>query len=201
MRISAVFFDIGGVLEANPATGWPERWAGRLAIDLEVFEHLVSSAGQPGTTGGRTLDEIEAVTAARLGIDRGTTTELMEDMWAEYVGTLNGELADYFTSLRPRYRTGMLSNSFVGAREREQQAHGLEDMCDVIVYSHEAGFVKPDAQIYLIACERLDVAPHEAVLLDDVQENIDGAVAVGMNGIGYRDNNQAIAELNALLGD
>ena len=44
----------------------------------------------------------------------------------------------------------MLSNSFVGAREREQQAHGLEDMCDVIVYSHEAGFVKPDAQIYLM---------------------------------------------------
>jgi putative hydrolase of the HAD superfamily len=125
----------------------------------------------------------------------------MEDMWTEYVGTLNTELVDYFTLLRPRYTTAMLSNSFVGAREREQQAHGLEDMCDVIVYSHEEGFRKPEPQIYLIACKRLGVAPNEAILLDDVQENVGGAIAVGMHAITYRDNHQAITELNVLLSD
>ncbi|HEY1519004.1 MAG TPA: hypothetical protein VGF91_21415 [Solirubrobacteraceae bacterium] len=68
----------------------------------------------------------------------------MDDIWAEYLGTLNQHIADYFASLRPAYRTSILSNSLVGAREREQAAYGFEDMCDVVVYSHEIGLSKPD---------------------------------------------------------
>ena len=67
----------------------------------------------------------------------------MDDVWREYVGMLNTELADYFARLRPAYMTGIVSNSFVGAREREQEAHRLSDLCDVIVYSHEEGCLKP----------------------------------------------------------
>src|SRR6202044_284443 len=121
-----------------------------------------------------------------------TIAELMEDMWTEYVGTLNRELVEYFVRLRPRYKTGMLSDSFVGAREREQAAHALQDMCDVIVYSHEEGYVKPDARMYRIVCDRLEVAPGAAVLLDDVQTNVDGAISAGMLAIAYSSNDQAI---------
>ena len=121
----------------------------------------------------------------------------MSDVWAEYVGTLNQELADHFGSLRPRYKTGLLSNSFVGAREREQAAYGFESLCDVIVYSHEVGYLKPDPRIYWAACERLGVSPETTVLLDDVQINVDGARAVGMRAITFTDNRQAIADLQA----
>jgi putative hydrolase of the HAD superfamily len=122
----------------------------------------------------------------------------MNDAWAEHVGTLNEELAAYFTSLRPRFRTAMVSNSFVGAREREQDLYGFEDMCDVIVYSHEVGVMKPDGRIYRITCERLGARPEETVLLDDVQQNVDGARATGMQAITFIDNRQAIADLQKL---
>ncbi len=112
----------------------------------------------------------------------------MDDAWGEYVGSLNEELADYFARLRPRYKTGILTNSFVGAREREQEAHGFGDMCDVIVYSHEEGCLKPDPRIYRVVCDRLRVAPNAAVLLDDVQANVNGAHAVGMRGITFASN-------------
>ena len=72
-------------------------------------------------------------------------------------------------------------------------------MCDVIVYSHEVGLLKPDARIYHLVCDLLDVAPEEAVLLDDVQENVDGAKAVGMRGITFANNAQAIADLETHL--
>ena len=74
-------------------------------------------------------------------------------------------------------------------------------MCDVIVYSHEEGCLKPDPRIYRIVCDRLDVAPAAAVFLDDAQENVEGARAVGMAGITFATNAQAISELNALLMD
>lgn len=50
-----------------------------------------------------------------------------------------------------RGKTAILSNSFVGAREREreQAAHGFHEMCDVIVYSHEVGCLKPEAKMAL----------------------------------------------------
>jgi epoxide hydrolase-like predicted phosphatase len=200
MSIQAVIFDIGGVLEINPTTGWPERWARRLGMKPDRFERLMSAAGTPGAIATQGLSEIERRTALALSIDQHTVTELMDDMWTEYLGTLNRELVDYFSRLRPRYKTGMLSNSFVGAREREQEAHGFEDLCDVIVYSHEQGCQKPNPRIYRIICDRLNVAPNTAVLLDDVQENVDGAVAAGMRAVTYRSNDQAIADLNTLLG-
>jgi putative hydrolase of the HAD superfamily len=197
--IEAVIFDIGDVLEVNPRTGWPERWARRLSIDLDEFERRLGALWGPGSTGDRTLAEIEAATAKPFGLDDAMLRALMNDVWKEYVGTLNLELVDYFRGLRPRYKTGMLSNSFVGAREREQAAYQLADLCDVIVYSHEEGCRKPESRIYRIVCERLQVAAEAAVLVDDLQENVDGAAAISMHAITFRDNAQTIADLEALL--
>jgi putative hydrolase of the HAD superfamily len=124
---------------------------------------------------------------------------MMDDAWAEYVGTLNIELTRYFSGLRPRYRTGIVSNSFVGARERELALYGFEELCDTIVYSHEVGVMKPDPAIYLIACRRLDVTPGEVVFLDDVPANVQAAAELGMTAITFLSTDQAIAELQRLL--
>lgn len=199
MPIEAVIFDIGDVLEINPRTGWPGRWASCLHMDVAVFERCLDAIWGPGSVGRSTLEEIERQTAAALGLDQAALTGLMDDAWSEYVGSLNQELADYFSRLRPRYKTGILSNSFVGAREREQAAYRFADMCDVIVYSHEEGCLKPDPRIYRIVCDRLGVAPEAAVLLDDVQANVDGARAVGMRAVTFATNDQAITEIQALL--
>lgn len=199
VAVRAVIFDIGNVLEVNPPTGWRGRWADRLRIDADHFESCLDRIWNPGRTGAATLAEIEQQTADAFDLDRGTVAALMQDAWAEYVGTLDQELADYFVSLRPHYRTAMLSNSFVGAREREQEAHGFHEMCDLIVYSHEVGLLKPDLRIYDLVCDLLDVVPEQAVLLDDLQENVDGAKAAGMRGITFANTAQAIADLQTLL--
>ncbi len=199
VAIRAVVFDIGDVLEVNPRTGWAERWASRLHMSVGQFEQRLYPVWASGPTGRATLEEIELEIAAALDLDDSALTELMGDVWAEYVGTLNHPLADYFARLRPRYKTGIVSNSFVGAREREQEAHGLGDICDVVVYSHEEGYLKPDPELYRITCDRLQVAPQHAVLLDDVEANVAGARAFGMHAITFRNNDQAIYDLEALL--
>jgi epoxide hydrolase-like predicted phosphatase len=197
--VRAVVFDIGGVLEVNPATGWVERWAVRLGLAADELAHRIDRLFSGGDIGAVTLAEIERRTADALDLDDGALLELMNDVWAEYLGSLNGPLAEYFRSLRPSFRTGMLSNSFVGAREREQDAYRFQDMCDTIVYSHEVGHLKPEPAAYGIVCERLGVAPGEVLFLDDVQANVDGACAVGMRAITFLDTRQAISNLEAQL--
>ena len=197
--IQAVIFDIGGVLEVNPRTGWARQWATRLKMDAAEFERRLDAIWSPGSIGAAGLEAIERQTAAAFGLDEAVLQALMSDAWSEYVGSLNRDLTAYFTGLRPRYKTGILSNSFVGAREREQAAYGFEDICDALVYSHEEGCLKPDPRIYRTVCDRLEVAPEAAVFLDDVQTNVEGARAVGMAAVRFSSNARAIAELEALL--
>ncbi len=199
MPIEAVVFDIGGVLEVNPRTGWVERWAERLDLTPDEFEKRLDVLWRGGDTGTVTLAEIESRTADALGLDGTALRELMSDAWEEYIGVLNRPLAEYFTKLRPRFRTGILSNSFVGAREREEDAYGFQDLCDTIVYSHEVGCLKPDPLIYRIVCERLGVAAGEVLFLDDVDANVDAARALGMRAITFINTEQAIADVEAHL--
>jgi epoxide hydrolase-like predicted phosphatase len=199
MTIHAVVFDIGGVLEFTPATGWQQRWASALDTDLAEFEARLAAIWRLGSVGAATLEEIERRTSEALSLDRAQTLGLLDDAWTEYLGSLNQQLATYFAGLRPRYRTGILSNSFVGARDLEQAAYGFQDMCDVVVYSHEEGVMKPEPRFYRLVCERLGVAPADTVFLDDVQTCVDGALAVGMKAVRFVDTDQAIAEINRLL--
>jgi HAD superfamily hydrolase (TIGR01509 family) len=87
----------------------------------------------------------------------------------------------------------------VGAREKERERYGFEEMTDVIVYSHESGTAKADPAIYRLVCERLDVEPEHAVFVDDHERAVAGARVIGMTGVLFRDNAQVIAELESLL--
>jgi hypothetical protein len=126
VAIGAVVFDIGGVLEITPPTGWQQRWADELALSVDELEQRIGSLWGPGEIGAASLTVIERQTADALGLESQQLQRLTDDIWAEYLGTLNEPLARYFDGLRPRFRTGILSNSLVGAREREQSAYGLQ---------------------------------------------------------------------------
>jgi putative hydrolase of the HAD superfamily len=197
--VKAVIFDIGGVLEINPRTGWQERWAARLGLEPKELHRRLDPVWSRGDIGEVTLAEVEQQTARLLHLTSADLRAFMDDLWQEYLGTLNEELARYFAGLRSRYRTAIISNSFVGAREREQAAYGFEDMCDVVVYSHEEGMKKPDPRIYEIACRKLQIEPAEAVFLDDMPINVEGAARMGMTAVRFIDNQQATAALEIRL--
>jgi putative hydrolase of the HAD superfamily len=194
-----VIFDIGGVLEITPRTGWEKRWEQSLGLGPGVLVEKLRSVWMDGDVGKITYEEVEDKTRDILGLDQAQLDEFMGDLWDEYLGTLNVELAQYFAGLRPRYRTGIISNSFVGAREREQERYGFGDMCDYIVYSHEVGVKKPNPRIYEIACERLGVQPGEMIFVDDVPQAIEAAREAGIHGVVFRDTAQTIADIQSII--
>lgn len=199
MTIRAVVFDIGGVLEINPERVAPQRWEARLGLPAGAISERLSDIWTGGSIGTVGLNEVEQAVTGRLGMDDQQLAEFMGDLWREYLGTANTELIEYARQLRPEYRTGIVSNSFVGAREREQAAYGFEVLVDEIVYSHEAGLLKPDPRIYALICERLDVVPEDMVFLDDSELCAAGARDASIHAIVYQNNVQAIADINALL--
>jgi putative hydrolase of the HAD superfamily len=197
--IRAVILDIGGVLEYTPPTGHTAAWEAELGLAEGELDRRMLDVWRGGSLGTISEEEVHAAIVARLGLSPADLDRFLAGVWEEYLGSPNTELVAWFAGLRPRYRTGIVSNSFVGARERESERYGFEDLTDTIVYSHEVGVAKPDPAIYLLACDRLGVRPEEVVFLDDREPAVEGARAVGMSAVLYRDNAQAIGEVERLL--
>jgi len=203
VAVRAVVFDIGGVLERPTDTDLDGRWERRLGLEPGEFFARLRRSGLGGAANLGRVSTIEfGLALGKLyGLDQPTTGELLEDLWDWYVGELNTEVTDYFQSLRPRYRTAILSNAAAGGRREEQARYGFDAMADLSVYSYEVGIEKPDPRIYLLTCERLAVHPSEAVMVDDAKANMMAAHEVGMRAVLFQRTAQVITDVEACLAD
>lgn len=199
MSIRGIVFDIGGVLENNPRLGIDEKWEALLGLQPGELLGRMGDVFRGGSVGTVSLEAVHQALRDNLGMSEAEVGAYMEEVWKEYVGTPNSELIGYFRSLRPRFQTAILSNSFVGAREREEALYHFGEMCDFIVYSHEVGMSKPDPRIFALTCERLGLRPNEVIFLDDVGGHINAAGEFGIHGILFRNNAQAIAEIEVCI--
>jgi putative hydrolase of the HAD superfamily len=69
---------------------------------------------------------------------------------------------------------------------------------DEYVLSYELKLLKPDPAIYLEAARLAGTKPKECVFIDDMEENVKGAIAAGLRGIHYRPETDLAAELRKL---
>ncbi len=183
---------------------WEERLGmpqGELGQRIHAMGERLMAEGKDGAIGTCTeaewLEQLQRTT----GWDQPQLDAFMGDFWDYYCGNPNPELASYLGSLRPRYSTALLSNSFVGARREEEARFRFSELVDHILYSHELGCEKPDPRIFALTCERLSARPEEIIFLDDVEKNVVGAQAAGIHAILFQNNTQAIADIQARLAE
>jgi len=69
---------------------------------------------------------------------------------------------------------------------------------DDYILSFELGLVKPEPEIYFEAARRAGCRPEECVFIDDMPENVEAAVKLGMTGIVYAPDTDLAAELEKL---
>lgn len=111
----------------------------------------------------------------------------------------NTELLGYIASLKSDYKIGLLSNiasnwirdSFLSAEEQSR--------FDEMILSFQVGMTKPDPRIFEIACQRLEVEPAEAIMVDDIDTYCESARSIGMQAVVYQNFQQAKAELEQIL--
>jgi len=174
-----------------------QRWESDIGLAVGSTKDRLADVFELGSGGAMSEPEVQAAVRAVLPVTEGDLERFWSQMWQEYLGSLNVELFAWFRGLRPRRRTGILSNSFVGAREREQERYGFHQACDVVVYSHEVGVAKPDPEAYALTARRLGACPEQIVLLDDTPV----ASAAGWHAVQFATTEQAISDVEAYLRD
>jgi putative hydrolase of the HAD superfamily len=164
-----------------------------------ALDERLSGMGKNGDDGTLSEAEWRAELRSALGWSEFLEDTCIRDFWDVYCGNLNLELAAYFKSLRPRYQTALLSNSFDGARREEEERFHFSELADLIIYSHEVGMAKPDPRIFALTCERLNCRPDEVVFLDDSEQHIAAANTLGIHAIPFHDNARALAAIQEVL--
>ncbi|MFF9817665.1 HAD-IA family hydrolase [Streptomyces sp. NPDC014006] len=176
-----------------------QRWEERLALPPGTLHERMRDVWQAGSVGSITEREVHEQVATRLGLDAPRVEAFMADLWVEYLGKPNEELISYVRGLRGSCGLGILSNSFVGAREREAALYRFDELVEQIVYSHEIGIEKPDPRAFQAVCAALKVRPERCLFVDDAAANVDAARAVGMQAHLFEDNAGAIRRVAAHL--
>jgi putative hydrolase of the HAD superfamily len=198
-RHDALLVDFGGVLTTNMWEGFDEFCS---AEGIEpgsvrnLFKHEPDALADLRLleTGELEPDEFERRFAPRLGIARAEG--LIERMFAA-VRPEERVIDAVEAAHKAGVRTGLISNSW-GTAIYDPEA--LDGLFDVAIISGEVGVHKPQPEIYLLAAERLDVAPARCVFVDDLRENVHGAEQVGMTAILHRDPEATVANIEGLLG-
>jgi epoxide hydrolase-like predicted phosphatase len=201
MAIRAVIFDIGDVLLLGGDDELEMKWTQRLRLqEGEAIQRLVASGIiGPANTGKITQEELQKQLGMIYQLDEEQLREFWDDNWS--LQTPNTELIHFFQSLRPSYKTATLSNDWPGAREQQNRLYNLEEILsvDAMLYSCEEGMQKPNADFYLLACQRLDVQPEEALFIDDREICVNGALRIAMQGILFKNTEQVIADVQICL--
>jgi putative hydrolase of the HAD superfamily len=208
VSVSAVLFDLGGVLTESPIRAFTayEREAGLpegLIVTLNSTDPDTNAwarfeRNELDVTGFSAAFEAEAAAA-------GHRVEA-----SRVLAALRGELRPSMVAAVRRLRDaglplGLLSNN-VAPMERSGPIGELLGLFDAIVESSVEGVRKPEPEIYRRALDRLSdavgrrIEATDCAYLDDLGINLKPARALGFSTIKVVDPAPALAELSELVG-
>ncbi|MFI0940250.1 HAD family hydrolase [Streptomyces sp. NPDC021020] len=187
------FFDTSALTALERAAGLPEGTTAAVAFAPEVDGPLLL---------GR-ITRAEWATAIAAGLTAHVSPAQARELAAAMTRSpfrADPAVVALLRRLRPHMPLVLVTNADL-TLEADLDTLGLSDLPHHVVSSARVGVVKPDPEIYRIAARRAEVPPARCLFVDDREENVTAATALGMTGLHYRtlaDLEQALsAVLNA----
>jgi epoxide hydrolase-like predicted phosphatase len=199
MVIKAIIFDLGGVLLRTADFSPREHLAARLGMNRRELEAFMfgGESGEQAQRGEISVAEHWENLRQKLNCSTQDIRALIDEFFAR--DELDQALIDYIRELHQTYKTALLSNAWDDMRKVIADRWHFDDVFDTMVISSEVGIVKPDPRIFHLTLEKLGVQPNQAIFVDDMSRNVEGAQRVGLKAIRFQDTPQMKAELEQLL--
>ncbi|MBD5476451.1 MAG: HAD family phosphatase [Lachnospiraceae bacterium] len=196
--ITTIIFDIGNVLADFT---WEEHYA-RFGYDAQMVERIAKA-----TVKNPAWNEIDRGVMKEEDIIRefvASDPDIEEDIRkvlknVETIVARNDYAIPWIQELKSKgYRTLYLSNFSEKAERECARALDFIPYMDGGILSYQEKVIKPMPEIYQLLIDRYDLVPEECVFMDDTPANLAGAEKFGIHTIHFRNQAQAIAELQKL---
>lgn len=204
--LAGVLFDMGGVVMESPlhAIAGYERERG---LPPDTINRVVTAAGESGAWARLERGELSVATfCAPFEADcraHGIEVDAAAVMAAVAAASVpRPAMLEAIARLRRHgLRVGALTNNWRRDGPGDDVVpHALRAHFDAFVESRLVGLRKPDPRIYVLACQRLGVAPARTAFLDDIGANLKPARALGLVTIKVADPAVALRELGRMTG-
>lgn len=187
--IKAVIFDCFGVLTSD---GWKQLREEHFADNPEKMQQA--------------LDLDKAVNSGTISMRRfiSEVGELVGLTEVEVERRLGGNIPDRRLfdfikhDLKSRCKIGMLSNAG-GNWLNDLFEPWQVQLLDSAILSYQVGLVKPEAQIYELAADKLGAYPSECIFVDDIERYCTAASEVGMKTIHHTDTAKTIEQIKEII--
>ena len=202
----AVFWDFGGVILSSPFDAFLQYEAKKGLP--QAFLRKVN-ATNPDTNAWALLERNEVSPRDFNDLFMAESTALGHpvpgsDVLALLAGEIRPAMVQALDTVKAAgYRMACLTNNVVGSDgaspERREAVAAIMSRFDAVIESSKVGCRKPETRFYEIACETLQVSPHECVFLDDLGVNLKPAAAMGMHTIKVINPDDALVALGTAL--
>jgi putative hydrolase of the HAD superfamily len=208
--VRAVIWDFGGVLTTSPFEAF-NRYEAQRGLPLDLIRTI--NATNPDTNAWALFERNEVSLDE---FDRLFDMEAHQrgyhlpgkDVVALLSGDLRPRMVEALRRISGTLVTGCITNNvrhgsgagMASSEDRAAEVQKVMAMFKVVIESSKVGVRKPSPEIYRMACEALEIEPHEAVYLDDLGINLKPARALGMQTIKVIDPDTALQELQDIVG-
>ena len=169
--IKAVIFDFFDVFRTDSYKSW-------LATNNIPHEGGYFDASRQQDMGEITVDEF----LQELSGLQGRSVTLQE---LEVNATLDNDVIAIAELLKKNYRIALLSNAHSVFIRGIFAEHNLERLFHEIIISSEVGMVKPNADIFELTLQKLNVHAFEAIFVDDNEKHVQAAEKVGIKSLQF----------------
>lgn len=184
MTTKHIVFDIGGVLvDWQPHLAWTERFGSGDAAHAFVERTNFRALNARGDAG-------ELFADLALEVEDPDDRAHFADYVALYTKTVVQPISGTWAILDRLKSQGSPVHAITNW-SAETWPEGLKvhprlgEVFETLVVSGQEGVIKPDARIFHLLCDRAGVVPEACIFIDDGLHNVDGARAVGMDGIHF----------------
>lgn len=207
-RWDAVLFDFSGVLSTSPT---PIMLGRMQAAGLTLDQFLPIALGDLTGDDDHPWHRAERGELTLAGFAEAIEPQLREaglttfpappgpDEMLEALRPVPDMVAVAADARAAGYRTAIVSN-MVPDWAAWRTIVDADELVDVVIDSAVEGVRKPNAAIFRLALERLDVAADRTLFLDDFEWNLGGAASLGITTVHVTDPQRAARELRTELG-
>jgi glucose-1-phosphatase len=193
--IKLIIFDIGGVIDNFDESQYIHYITKKLGLSGREFAYTLIPMLDKMDVGKIDIFKVKKILAKKFKV---STSKLEWDSAFIKLNTLNENVISLINKLSKKYKIAILTNVSKSRHLLKMELYLHRVKYDKMFTSCYLKMSKPDPQIYQFVIKKMKVLPQEAIFIDNLEVNVDGARKVGIHAIRFTDYDSLVKKLKRL---